>query len=86
VITPVLLIHAREDDVTSLRSPQWVESVVGSKLVRSIVLDDSYHMVTLDNQRDVVARETLQFFDFVARRSSRSAAVPQGGALRGTGT
>lgn len=66
ITTPTLILHAREDDTSSLRSADLVEARVSSDLVRKVVLENSYHIITLDNDKDVVVRETL---DFVARRS-----------------
>ena len=35
---------------------------IGSSTVRKIFLDNSYHMVTMDNERELVAWETHKFF------------------------
>jgi carboxylesterase len=61
VTVPTLVMHAREDDTTSLRSADWVETHVGSSLVRKVILENSYHNITMDNERDEVVRETLGF-------------------------
>ncbi len=62
IITPALILHSREDDLTSLKNPDYVEEKIGSEVVRKIILDDSYHMMTIDNQKDRVAEETANFF------------------------
>jgi carboxylesterase len=62
VKTPALILHSKEDDLTSIRNPDYVEEKIGSKVVRKIILDDSYHMMTIDNQKDRVAEETIRFF------------------------
>ena len=62
ITTPALLLHSREDDLTSIKNPDYVEEKIGSKIVRKIILDDSYHMMTIDNQKDRVAEETIKFF------------------------
>jgi carboxylesterase len=62
VTTPALILHSKEDDLTSTRNPDYVEEKIGSKVVRKIILDDSYHMMTIDNQKDRVAEETIRFF------------------------
>jgi len=61
ITTPALILHSREDDLTSTKNPDYVEEKIGSKVVRKIVLDDSYHMMTIDNQKDRVAEETINF-------------------------
>lgn len=62
VTAPALVIHAREDDVSTLRSAEFVVDHIGSEKLAKIVLHDSYHMITLDNERETVANETIQFF------------------------
>lgn len=63
VKAPALIIHAEEDDVSSLRSAEYVMDHIGSDRTLKIVLHDSYHMITLDNERERVADETIRFFD-----------------------
>ena len=63
VQVPVLMIHAREDDVASLANPQFVARNIGSRVVRHALMDDSYHMITLDNDRNLAALRTVQFFN-----------------------
>jgi carboxylesterase len=62
ITTPTLILHSKEDDLTSLKNPDYVQAKIGSKTVRKIILDDCYHMMTIDNQRDRVAEETIKFF------------------------
>ena len=66
VRTPALMIHAREDDVASLANVRYVQSRIGSDLFREIVVDDSYHMITLDNDRELAALKTVQFLNAAA--------------------
>ncbi|GBG01468.1 hypothetical protein AZSI13_07950 [Azospira sp. I13] len=61
--SPTLVIHSREDDVASLRSANFVYHHVSAELRRRVVLDDSYHIITLDNERRRVADETLKFLN-----------------------
>ena len=56
-----LLIHAIDDETSSPRNAQFVTSNIGSPYLRTIYLDDSYHMITSDNEREIVARETAVF-------------------------
>jgi carboxylesterase len=62
VTAPALIMHSIEDDTATVRSADFVENHISSKKVRKIFLDDSYHILTLDNQKDVVAEETIRFF------------------------
>jgi len=60
---PTLIVHPREDDRASLRNLDYLQSNLAG-LVETVVLDDSYHVVTLDRQRQLVVSRTL---DFVAQ-------------------
>jgi carboxylesterase len=57
-----LVIHAREDELTSLRSANFLVEKIGGARARMVVLEDSYHMVCVDNDREIVARNVLEFF------------------------
>ena len=71
VSAPALIMHSLEDDTATVRSADFVEQHVGSRKVRKIFLDDSYHILTLDNQKHTVAEETIRFFkEAVASESS----------------
>jgi carboxylesterase len=61
VTTPTLILHASEDDVTSVRNADFVERNVAGP-VRKVLLDDCYHMITVDRQRREVADHTIDFF------------------------
>lgn len=61
VQAPALVVHAIDDDTASTRSAEFVVDHIGSPVVRKIFLNDSYHMVTMDNERELVARETRDF-------------------------
>jgi carboxylesterase len=62
VTCPALVLHAIDDDVASTRSAEFVARNVGTREVRTILYRDSYHILTMDNDRDAVADETVAFF------------------------
>jgi carboxylesterase len=62
---PALIVHPRDDDMASLKNAQHLQANLGG-LVDTLVLDDSYHMVTLDQQRHIVAERTASFVSWVA--------------------
>lgn len=72
-----LVIHAIDDETSSPRNAQFVASTIGSTYLRTIYLNDSYHMITSDNEREIVARETAAFL-----KESEAASNPNGGAGR----
>lgn len=65
---PALIIHSVEDDISTPRSADFVVNHIGSAKVHKILLHDSYHMITIDNERERVADETIKFFDDINGR------------------
>ncbi|WP_414476169.1 alpha/beta hydrolase [Microvirga sp. M2] len=60
VRTPALVVHARHDDMTSLHNANYVASRIGGD-VEKVVLENSYHMITLDRDRDQLVGRTIDF-------------------------
>jgi carboxylesterase len=62
---PVLIVHAREDDLADLRNAHRLRAALGgpSELV---VLEDSYHMVHVDNEHLRVGELTAALFTAAA--------------------
>ncbi|KQR81727.1 carboxylesterase [Burkholderia sp. Leaf177] len=61
ISTDCLIIHAIDDETSSPHNARFVAANVGASFLRTIWLDDSYHMITSDNEREVVARECALF-------------------------
>jgi carboxylesterase len=61
VTAPTLIMQACEDDFTSPKNAAFVYQQISSSDKRLVLLDDCYHVVTVDRQRDVVARELKDF-------------------------
>jgi len=57
-----LILHAADDETASPRNADAVFTGIGSAHKRKILLGDSYHLITMDNERELVARETIRFF------------------------
>jgi carboxylesterase len=75
---PTLIVHPRNDDMASLRNAQYLQTHMGG-LVDCLVLDNSYHIVTLDQQRHLVADRSVAFVAVLeaavqARKPARPAA------------
>lgn len=62
----VLALHAREDEVASPANLELLARAFGRERLRTVVLQDSYHMISIDNDRHRVAQETVAFADAVA--------------------
>lgn len=65
VTAPAIIIHAEEDDVASPRNARYVAAHIGSRKIESIMLHNSYHMITVDNDRELVSSETIRFFNSI---------------------
>jgi carboxylesterase len=61
---PALIVHPREDDMASLENAYYMQKHLGG-LVDTLVLDNSYHMVTLDQQRHIVAQRATSFVEWL---------------------
>jgi carboxylesterase len=61
--TPVQLVQAREDDMTSMRNSTFIYNKIGSVLKEIVFLEDSYHVITADQERATVARSMDAFFE-----------------------
>src|SRR5215475_3039564 len=48
VTAPTVILQAREDDVTSPRNAYLVYDEIGSKQKHVILLEDCYHVITVD--------------------------------------
>jgi carboxylesterase len=57
---PTAIFHPREDDQSDIANAIRIQKGLGG-LVEMTVLDDSYHMVTLDRQRNIVVDRTIDF-------------------------
>ena len=56
---PAMIIHAREDELTSLRSAYFLNRQIHAS--RLLVVEESYHMLSIDNDRRLVADTVAQF-------------------------
>jgi carboxylesterase len=66
---PALIVHPRADDRASLRNLHYLQSNLGG-LTHTVVLDDSYHVVTLDRQRQLVLDRTLEFVSQLGQQAT----------------
>jgi len=63
--TPCLVVHAVDDDVASLKNVRMVVRGVSGP-VETVLLENSYHMITVDQERAVVIDRSTRFFNHVA--------------------
>lgn len=58
---PVLALHATDDEVASPANVALLERRLRTSSFRKVLLPDSHHMITIDNDRQQVVDEALQF-------------------------
>lgn len=59
---PVQLIQAKDDDMTSVKNSQFIYDKIKSDIKELVLLDNSYHVITVDQERDKVALKVADFF------------------------
>ena len=69
---PTLIVHPRHDDRASLRNAAYLQAALGG-VVDTCVLDDSYHVITVDRQRDLVVQRTVEFANSLGQRLPKAA-------------
>jgi len=73
VVAPTLILQAREDDMTSPRNASIVHDEIASSEKQLVLLDDCYHVITVDKQKRAVVSHVIDFF---ASRVSDSQFMP----------
>jgi carboxylesterase len=64
VSAPTVILQAREDDMTSPRNASIVYDEISSMVKQLVLLDDCYHVITIDKKREAVAENVAAFFQF----------------------
>ncbi|HJW04861.1 MAG TPA: alpha/beta fold hydrolase [Rhodanobacter sp.] len=65
VTAPCLVAHASDDDVASPKNAELVMRGVSAP-TELLLLEDSYHMITIDKQRRTLIERSAAFFDGIA--------------------
>ena len=65
VTAPCLVAHASDDDVASPKNAELVMREVSAP-TELLLLDDSYHMITIDKERRTLIDRSATFFDGIA--------------------
>ncbi|WP_159016156.1 alpha/beta hydrolase [Cognatiluteimonas profundi] len=71
VTAPCLVAHAEEDDIAHVRNAYLVANRVNAP-VELLLLKDSYHMITLDRDRRLLADRLGAFFAQIVRQDHAS--------------
>ena len=62
VSVPTLILQATNDDMTGPRNAQFVYDGIASTQKQIVLLDDCYHVITVDRQRQAVVTHLKEFF------------------------
>ena len=60
---PIQLIQAKDDDVASVKNSKFIYDRVRSEIKEMVLLYNSYHVITADQERATVADKVTGFFD-----------------------
>jgi carboxylesterase len=61
VRAPILLLRSREDHVVEPKSAQLLQAGATATTVREVILEDSYHVATLDNDAELIFKSSVDF-------------------------
>ncbi len=62
IMAPALIVHSPRDTTAPYASVAYLEKHLGSKTIRAVTLKRSNHVLTLDYEKALVAREVVEFF------------------------
>ena len=65
---PAIAVHAREDDIASLANVHIIERRLSGP-VETVILADSYHMVTVDQEKATLVDRSVDFFSRIVTRA-----------------
>ena len=68
VVSDLLIIHSINDETASPKNPDMIVNLASSETKKTIWLSNSYHMITVDNEREIVANETSSFINQILEK------------------
>jgi carboxylesterase len=63
VVSDFLIIHSINDETASPKNPDLILQEASSETKKIIWLSDCYHIITVDNEREIVVNETNNFIN-----------------------
>lgn len=63
VRSDLLIMHAVDDETAAPRNAEEIIERVASETRKALWLGDCYHIITVDNEREVVTNETVRFIE-----------------------
>nr|WP_237711555.1 alpha/beta hydrolase [Paracidovorax oryzae] len=80
VRSPCLVMHARNDDIAAAGNAEDIVRGVRHAPVELVLLDDSYHMITIDRDRRTVLARTVAFAEAIAQQRQQEPRRQEGTA------
>jgi carboxylesterase len=65
---PTLIMHSREDHVINPSNLRAIAGLVGANRVETLWLENSYHVATIDNDKDFICEQACRFIRSIADR------------------
>lgn len=75
VTAPCFIAHSTDDDIASLRNAELIQRNVSGP-TELLLLRDSYHMITIDRERRMLAKRSARFFEAVAAHAQLQPCAP----------
>jgi len=74
ITQPVLIIHGRHDHTCPMRrNVNFLMKHLGSTQKRALILENSFHLITVDSEKERVASEVIAFVDRLSSASASTA-------------
>jgi carboxylesterase len=68
---PAQLIQAKDDDMTSVKNSKYIYDNIKSEMKEIVLLYDSYHVITADQEREIVGEKIDDFFGRIMKASKQ---------------
>jgi carboxylesterase len=76
ITQPVLIMHSRRDHTCPMRrNVNYLLKHLGSRQKRAVILEESFHVITVDSDKDRVASEVVEFVNSMRTRAQPASAV-----------
>lgn len=72
VKAPAIIMHSELDDICNIKNAEFIYEHIGSVDKEFVRLKDSYHMITVDNDKDIVIEHTMEFFNCISSLTSNA--------------
>ena len=64
ITVPTLILHSPHDTTAPYANMDYLKSHLSSKKIKTVTLEKSDHILTMDYEKDLVAQEVVRFFLF----------------------